>query len=171
MLWEWRPLPPLVLRDSRLRYVHVSHDLCFSVLVFFSPILLWFVILGLFGVELIVLTWDRTCFDPFHWRSFSKSSQAHRSGHNSSFEEEKPVFIAWFKIRVNWLNFEWWSFRDSSPTILWSSSQNLMAVGFNLDITAGWFFAECLKHSAKAKLHSAKPLPSATLGKELRRRC
>ena len=28
------------------------------------------------------------------------------------------------------------------------------------------FFAECLRHSAKAKLHSAKPLPSAALGKE-----
>jgi hypothetical protein len=28
------------------------------------------------------------------------------------------------------------------------------------------FFAECLRHSAKAILHSAKPLPSVTLGKE-----
>ena len=28
------------------------------------------------------------------------------------------------------------------------------------------FFAECLRHSAKAKLHSAKPLPSAALGKK-----
>ena len=28
------------------------------------------------------------------------------------------------------------------------------------------FFAECLRHSAKAKLHSAKALPSAALGKE-----
>jgi hypothetical protein len=27
------------------------------------------------------------------------------------------------------------------------------------------FFVECLKHSAKAILHSAKPLPSVTLGK------
>ena len=27
------------------------------------------------------------------------------------------------------------------------------------------FFAECLRHSAKAILHSAKPLPSAALGK------
>jgi hypothetical protein len=27
------------------------------------------------------------------------------------------------------------------------------------------FFAECLRHSAKAILHSAKPLPSVTLGK------
>jgi hypothetical protein len=28
------------------------------------------------------------------------------------------------------------------------------------------FFAECLRHSAKAILHSAKALPSVTLGKE-----
>ena len=28
------------------------------------------------------------------------------------------------------------------------------------------FFAECLRHSAKARLHSAKSLPSAALGKE-----
>jgi hypothetical protein len=28
------------------------------------------------------------------------------------------------------------------------------------------FFAECLRHSAKTILHSAKPLPSVTLGKE-----
>jgi hypothetical protein len=28
------------------------------------------------------------------------------------------------------------------------------------------FFAECLRHSANAILHSAKPLPSVTLGKE-----
>ena len=28
------------------------------------------------------------------------------------------------------------------------------------------FFAECLKHLANAKLHLAKPLPSAALGKE-----
>jgi hypothetical protein len=27
------------------------------------------------------------------------------------------------------------------------------------------FFAECLRHSVKAILHSAKPLPSVTLGK------
>ena len=33
-------------------------------------------------------------------------------------------------------------------------------------ITGGGLFAECLLHSAKAALHSAKPLPSATLGKE-----
>ena len=28
------------------------------------------------------------------------------------------------------------------------------------------FFAECLRHSAKVKLHSAKPLPSVALSKE-----
>ena len=28
------------------------------------------------------------------------------------------------------------------------------------------FFTECLRHSTKAKLYSAKPLPSAALGKE-----
>jgi hypothetical protein len=28
------------------------------------------------------------------------------------------------------------------------------------------FFAECLRHSAKAILHSAKAMPSVTLGKE-----
>ena len=32
--------------------------------------------------------------------------------------------------------------------------------------TGGGLFAECLLHSAKAALHSAKSLPSATLGKE-----
>ena len=32
--------------------------------------------------------------------------------------------------------------------------------------TGGGLFAECLLHSAKVALHSAKPLPSATLGKE-----
>ena len=32
--------------------------------------------------------------------------------------------------------------------------------------TGGGFFAECLRHSAKAKLHLAKPLPSAALDKE-----
>ena len=34
-------------------------------------------------------------------------------------------------------------------------------------LTTGFrFFAECLRHSAKAKLHSAKPLPSTALDKE-----
>ena len=34
-------------------------------------------------------------------------------------------------------------------------------------VTTGFrFFAECLSHSAKANLHSAKPLPSAVFGKE-----
>jgi hypothetical protein len=28
------------------------------------------------------------------------------------------------------------------------------------------FFAECLRHSANVILHSAKPLPSVTLGKD-----
>ena len=31
---------------------------------------------------------------------------------------------------------------------------------------AARFFAECLRHSTKAKLYSAKSLPSAALGKE-----
>ena len=31
--------------------------------------------------------------------------------------------------------------------------------------TGGGFFAECLRHSTKADIHSAKPLPSVTLGK------
>jgi len=31
--------------------------------------------------------------------------------------------------------------------------------------TGGGFFAECLRHSAKADIHSAKPLPSVILGK------
>ena len=31
--------------------------------------------------------------------------------------------------------------------------------------TGGGFFVECLRHSAKADIHSAKPLPSVTLGK------
>ena len=39
-------------------------------------------------------------------------------------------------------------------------------VGCGVDTTGFRFFAECLRHSAKAKLHSAKPLPSAALGKE-----
>jgi len=34
------------------------------------------------------------------------------------------------------------------------------------DTTGDALFAECLGHSAKALLHSAKALPSATLGKE-----
>ena len=34
-----------------------------------------------------------------------------------------------------------------------------------VDTTGGGFFAECLRHSAKADIHSAKPLPSVTLGK------
>jgi hypothetical protein len=37
----------------------------------------------------------------------------------------------------------------------------------HIDVTTGIaFFAECLRHSAKAILHSAKALPSVTLGKE-----
>jgi hypothetical protein len=32
-------------------------------------------------------------------------------------------------------------------------------------------FAECLKHSAKAENHSAKALPSVTLGKESSANC
>ena len=51
------------------------------------------------------------------------------------------------------------------------SENNRNLISHGICTTAGWFFAECLMHSAKAKLHSAKPLPSATLGKELRRRC
>jgi hypothetical protein len=35
-----------------------------------------------------------------------------------------------------------------------------------LPTTGITFFAECLRHSAKAILHSAKPLSSVTLGKE-----
>ena len=31
--------------------------------------------------------------------------------------------------------------------------------------TRGGFFAECLRHSAKADIHSTKPLLSVTLGK------
>ena len=38
---------------------------------------------------------------------------------------------------------------------------------FNEQVTTGGgLFGECLLHSAKAALHSAKPLPSATLDKE-----
>ena len=33
--------------------------------------------------------------------------------------------------------------------------------------TGNWHFAECLRHSAKPEIHSAKALPSAALGKEL----
>src|SRR5687768_1272994 len=33
------------------------------------------------------------------------------------------------------------------------------------DTTGITFFVDCLRHSAKAILHSAKPLPSVTLGK------
>ena len=41
-------------------------------------------------------------------------------------------------------------------------STKLMEHGF----TTGFrFFAECLRHSAKAILHSAKPLPSVALDK------
>jgi len=35
----------------------------------------------------------------------------------------------------------------------------------HLSTTGRGFFAECLRHSAKADIHSAKPLPSVTLGK------
>ena len=34
-----------------------------------------------------------------------------------------------------------------------------------IDTTGGGFFAECLRHSAKADIHSTKYLPSVTLGK------
>jgi hypothetical protein len=37
---------------------------------------------------------------------------------------------------------------------------------FSANTTGIAFFAECLRHSAKAILHSAKALPSVTLGKE-----
>jgi hypothetical protein len=33
------------------------------------------------------------------------------------------------------------------------------------------FFAECLRHSTNAILYSAKPLPSATFGKEFKGKC
>ena len=39
-------------------------------------------------------------------------------------------------------------------------------LGLELITTGFRFFAECLRHSAKAKLHLAKPLPSAALSKE-----
>jgi hypothetical protein len=43
----------------------------------------------------------------------------------------------------------------------------LFTIKKNICITTGIaFFAECLRHSAKAILHSAKALPSVTLGKE-----
>jgi hypothetical protein len=38
---------------------------------------------------------------------------------------------------------------------------------FHISFTIGIaFFTECRRHSAKTILHSAKPLPSVTLGKE-----
>jgi hypothetical protein len=37
---------------------------------------------------------------------------------------------------------------------------------FSASTTGIAFFAECLRHSAKAILHSAKALPSVTLGKD-----
>jgi hypothetical protein len=43
--------------------------------------------------------------------------------------------------------------------------------GLSIGHTTGIaFFAECLRHSAKTILHSVKPLPSVTLGKEHDRR-
>ena len=53
----------------------------------------------------------------------------------------------------------------SQPIITgWTSTGKKPSLG---SITTGFrFFAECLRHSAKARLHSAKPLPSAALGKE-----
>jgi len=35
-----------------------------------------------------------------------------------------------------------------------------------LSLSTAGFFAECLSHSVKANIHSAKPLSSVTLGKE-----
>jgi hypothetical protein len=48
--------------------------------------------------------------------------------------------------------------------ISWPFDQAL-TVGIRTTTTGIAFFAECLRHSAKAILHSAKPLPSVTLGK------
>ena len=47
-----------------------------------------------------------------------------------------------------------------------SGTHNLKVKAQMLATTGFRFFAECLRHSAKAKLHSAKPLSSAVLGKE-----
>jgi hypothetical protein len=46
---------------------------------------------------------------------------------------------------------------------LFTSNLSLILLIITTGIT---FFAECLRHSAKAILHSTNPLPSVTLGKE-----
>ena len=51
----------------------------------------------------------------------------------------------------------WWLYNHES--LLSKTEKSPNTIGFR-------FFAECLRHLAKAKLHSAKPLPSAALGKE-----
>ena len=54
--------------------------------------------------------------------------------------------------------------------VLWSNLSVKLTVSLVYNyrtVTTGFrFFAECLRHSAKARLHSAKPLSSAALGKE-----
>jgi hypothetical protein len=45
----------------------------------------------------------------------------------------------------------------------WKTAESLMRLMATTGIA---FFAECLGHSAKTILHSAKALPSVTLGKE-----
>ena len=49
----------------------------------------------------------------------------------------------------------------------WASGLGYMVfLSLAATVTTGFrFFADCLRHSAKAILHSAKPLPSAVLGK------
>ena len=51
--------------------------------------------------------------------------------------------------------------------ITWADPGDSHGRSWQLGYTTGFrFFAECLRHSAKVKLHSAKPLSSAVLGKE-----
>jgi len=89
------------------------------------------------------LFWDR--FDSFllHWIDLwcelSLSTEGNQpipheliDRDESSFRGEKPVFLAFFRFPVVWLQIGQWSLRDSSPTALWSCSQNLVAVGVDL---------------------------------------
>jgi hypothetical protein len=52
-------------------------------------------------------------------------------GESSSWSSFWALFVP-LRFPVDWLQIEWWSLRDSSPTALWSCVPSLVAVGVDL---------------------------------------
>ena len=105
--------------------VFVFFAFLLSPLSFFLP----FVVLRLIWLVLFAFDWSMMWVVPFHRRKSTNSSRAYRSGRIKFSERKTGVFFAFFRFPIDWLQIGRWSIIDRSPTALWSSSRNLVAVG------------------------------------------